>query len=44
MGYVPTEGYGKERERFLNDSDMIMNRVSNGYRLYMLGDLVLEIG
>ena len=32
----PNEWNGKERERFLNDLDRIVDRVGNGYRLYML--------
>ena len=40
MGYGPNEGIGGERERFWND----MDRVGNGYRLCVLGDLNGWIG
>ena len=35
VGYGSNEGIGEERERFWNDT----NRVGNGYRLCVLGDL-----
>ena len=44
MGYGPIGGDGEERERFWNDLDRIVVRVSNGYRLYVLGDLNEWIG
>ena len=37
--YGPSEGNGEERDRFWNDIDRILNRVGNGYRLCILGDL-----
>ena len=39
VGYDPIEGIGEERERFWNDMDRTMDRVGNGYKLCMLGDL-----
>ena len=39
VGYGPNEGDGEERNRFWNDTDRILNRVGNGYRLCILGDL-----
>ena len=39
VGCGPNEGNGEERERFWNDLYRIVDRVGNGYRLYMLGDL-----
>ena len=32
-------GYGKERERFCNNLERIVDRVGNGFRLCVLGDL-----
>ena len=37
--YGPNERIGEERERFWNDMDRTMDRVGNGYRLCVLGDL-----
>ena len=39
VGYGPNEGIGEERERFWNDMERTADRVGNGYRLYVLGDL-----
>ena len=39
VGYGPNERIGEERERFWNDMDRTMDRVGNGYRLCVLGDL-----
>ena len=39
VGYFPNEGIDEERERFRNDMDRTMNRVGNGYRLCVLGNL-----
>ena len=40
VGYGPSEeGKGEERERFGNDLDKTVDRVGNGYRSCMLGDL-----
>ena len=38
VGYSPNEGIGEE-ERFCNDLDRNLDRVGNGCRLYVLGDL-----
>ena len=38
MSVVDEEGI-EEKERFWNDLDMIVDRVGNGYRLCVLGDL-----
>ena len=37
--YGPTVRDAKEREKFWNDLNRIVGRVSNGYRLYGLRDL-----
>ena len=37
--YGPTEGQVEERERFWNDLDRVVERVGNGYKLCVLGDL-----
>ena len=37
--YDPTKGDGEERDGFWNDLDRIEDRVGNGYRLCILGDL-----
>ena len=44
--YFCSEGEGKERERLWNDLDKVLERVSNGYRLCVLGDQnrFVEIG
>ena len=34
-----TEGYYEERERLSSDSDTILDRVGNGYRLTEMGGL-----
>ena len=39
VGYDPSEGDGEERDRFWKDMNRILDRVANGYRLYILGDL-----
>ena len=46
VGYGPNEIIGEERERFWNELVRTVDRVRNGYRLYMLGDLNgwMEIG
>ena len=44
VGYGLTEGDGKERDRFWNDLDRIVDRVGNGYRLCILGNLKGWIG
>ena len=43
-GVEPNEGICKERERFWNDMDRVVDRVGYGYRLCMLGDLNGWIG
>ena len=35
----PNEGNGEEKERFWNYLDRIVDRVGNGFRLCVLGDL-----
>ena len=37
--YGPSEGDVEERDRFWNDTDRILDRVWNGYTMYILGDL-----
>ena len=37
--YGPNEGDGEERERFWNNMERTLDRVVNGYRLCILGDL-----
>ena len=44
VGYGPNEGINEERERFWNDMDRNMDRVGNGYKLFVLGDLSGWIG
>ena len=44
VGYGPSEGIGEERERIWNDIDRTMDRIGNGYRLCLLGDLNRWIG
>ena len=44
MVYGPHEGDGEEREMLWNDMDRAMNRVGNGYRLCVLGDLNGYVG
>ena len=39
MEYSPTEGEVEERERFWSDLDRVVDRIGNGYRLWVLGDL-----
>ena len=39
VGHGPNEGIGEERERFWNDMDRTVDRVGNGYRLFVLGDI-----
>ena len=38
-GRVWPQWWGEERERFWNDLDKFVDRVGNGYRLCVLGDL-----
>ena len=44
VGYIPNKGDGDEREKFWNDLDRVVDRLSSGYRLYVLGDLNGWIG
>ena len=44
VGYGPIEGIREERERFWNDMDRTVDRVGNGNRLCVLGDLHGWIG
>ena len=44
VGYGPNEGIGDETERFWNYPYMTVDRVGNGYKLCMLGDLHRWIG
>ena len=44
MAYDPTEGETEERERFLNELDRVLDRIGNGYKLCVLGDLNGWIG
>ena len=44
VGYSPSEGDVEERDRFWNDMDRILDRVQNGDRLCILGDLNRWIG
>ena len=39
VGYGPNEGDGEEKDRFWKEMDRIVDRVRNGYRLCILGDL-----
>ena len=36
---APLKGEDKERERFWNNLERVLDRVVNGYRLSVLGDL-----
>ena len=38
-GYGLNEGDGEERGRFWNDMDRVLDRVSNEYRFWILGEL-----
>ena len=42
--YDPNEGNGEERESFWNVLDRTVDRIGNGYRLWVLGDLNGWIG
>ena len=44
LGYGPNEGDDEERDRFWNDIDKTLDRIWNGYRLCLLGDLNGLIG
>ena len=44
VGYGPSKGAGEGRKRFWNEFDMIVDRIGNGYRLCVLGDLNGWIG
>ena len=44
VGYDSTEGIGEESERFWNGMERTVDRVGNGYRLCVLGDLNGWIG
>ena len=44
VGYSSNEGNGEERERFWNDLARTVDKVGNGYRLCVLGDLNEGIG
>ena len=44
VGYGPNEGNGEERERFWNDLGRTVDRIGNGHRLRMLGELNGWIG
>ena len=39
VGYSSSEGDVEKRDRFWNDMDRILDRVGNGYRSCILGDL-----
>ena len=39
VDYGPNKGDGEERERFWNNMDRILDKVWNGYRSCILGDL-----
>ena len=39
LGYGPNEGDGKKKKSFWNDLDTIVDRVGNGYKLCVMGDL-----
>ena len=43
VGYGPNED-GEEKDRFWNDLGSIVDRIGNGYRLRILGDLNEWIG
>ena len=38
-GVVPSEGAVEEREKFESDLERIVDRVGDGYKLIVLGDL-----
>ena len=42
--YGPNEGESEEKERLWKDLDRIVDRIGNGYRLCVLGDLSRRIG
>ena len=42
--YGTTKGNVEERDRFWNDLDRIIDKVGNGYRLFVLGDLNGSVG
>ena len=44
VGYGPNEGNCEKRDRFWNDMDRVLDRVGNGYRLYILVNLSGWIG
>ena len=44
VGYSSSEGDVEKRDRFWNDMDRILDRVGNGYRSCILGDLNGWIG
>ena len=44
VDYGPNKGDGEERERFWNNMDRILDKVWNGYRSCILGDLNGQIG
>ena len=44
VGYSSNEGIGEKRKRFWNDMDRTVDRVGNGCRLCVLGDLNGWIG
>ena len=39
VGYSPNDADGEERDRFCDDMDRTLDRIGNGYRLCILGDL-----
>ena len=39
VGYAPNEGDSEGRDKFWNNMDTVLDRVGNGYRLCILGDL-----
>ena len=44
VGYGPNEGDGEDRDRIWNDVDRVLDKVGNGNRLCILGDLNEWIG
>ena len=40
--YRSSEGAREERDRFGNDMDRILDRVGNGYRFFILGNLNID--
>ena len=40
VGYGPNEGDGEEMDRFCNDTNIVLDRVGNVNRLYILEDLI----